>query len=202
MFSSMTRLALVAFAALSVSSQAFARDWQAELEQYRVEIQSEPTWALIGYNVYHLSKAIVTCSASGVAVGASFAADTVPLTNPLAELIANSSNTKYQTFPEDRAWTDAIAQTLRGALGGAVIAPVETAEFLLLWLAGEPEASYAALTKNYESTIATLNAVFAKQGECYMSLAKSELIRLETHSRWNKPSEPQQPQSPEVPQKP
>ena len=88
------------------------------------------------------------------AASAAFAADTAPVTNGIAEIIAGTANPDYQSYETLLSW-ETLASTGRGLAGGGVIAVVESLEFVVLWLGGHEEKSYAALAKTYASTIAT-----------------------------------------------
>src|SRR5690606_2818219 len=122
---------------------------------------------------------------SSVAItAATFIADTMPIANGVSEVVGNTVDEKYQTQTYESMFSwEALAQYGRGALGGGVIAVVETLEFVTLWLAGNEEASYAAVKKMYASSISTADALFAREGKCLMQISKVALTRKELQKR-------------------
>jgi hypothetical protein len=173
---------------MSASTGAFAQqvDWKSQLESYKGKLASVSDAGLMGRWAYQAGKVMTTCSASAAVTAATFIADTAPLTAPLAELITKSSNPDYQVYETLLSW-ESLSATGRGVAGGGVVAIAESLQFVTLWLAGNEAQSYQAIAKIYQSTFATAEAVFAKQGQCMMSIARVSLIRLEMNRRSGAP---------------
>lgn len=168
----------------ALNANAAQNDWQAKLENYKTEIQTISAGQLRWHYAYYVGAAFGTCALSTVVTGATFVADTVPVTNILAEVIANNTNVDYKTYENLVSW-ETLANTGRGAVGGAAVGVVESLQFVTLWLAGNEAQSFEQLKKAYASTVATAEAVFAEQGKCMMSISKVLLVRAELAKRNN-----------------
>lgn len=176
---------LVLIAALFFASAAQAEqlpDWQQKLINYQSNVTRMTMSGLHVRQAFYITKAIATCAASTAVTAAAFTSDTIPLGNILGETIANISDPDYQTYEALLDW-ETLANLGRGAAGGAVVGVAEALEYVTLWLGGNEEEAWAALAKNYESSLATANALFAEQGQCMMNLSKVMLTRKELAKR-------------------
>ncbi len=179
----MKKLALIVTLVFgSLVHAAEAPDWQKKLEAYRADMANYNNYGLYLHYGFNAGKAIATCTLSAAVVGATFASDTLPVTNILSETLANITNPDYQTYQNILAWEN-LPSLGRGAVGGGAVALAETVEFLGLWLGGNEAQAWDAVRKTYESSIQTYNAVFAEQGQCLMSIAKVIAIQAEIKRR-------------------
>ena len=187
--------------ALPMASQAQAKDWQAELEAFRAKESTRYTGTLWVRQAGFITAAGITCGASVAVTAAAFIADTAPVVNGLAEVIGTTVEPQYQTntYNTIASW-EAAGQFGRGLAGGAVIGVAESLEFVTLWLAGNEDQSFKALSKMYASSFATAGAMFSHQSQCMMNLSKILIIRSELNKRygWNQNSTPAAPSSPIV----
>jgi len=177
-------LLLVSIFAFSPNN-AHAKDWQGELAAYSKSLESRYTGSLWMSHAWYSGASTATCLASVAMTGAVFVADTLPVVNGLSEYIGGTVDPQYQTHTYESilSW-EAAAQAGRGLVGGGVTGVAEALQYvLLLKLAGREEEAFGGLAKMYASSFATANALFAKQGQCMMNLAKNTLIRRELHIR-------------------
>ena len=133
----------------------------------------------------NIGKSFAGCTGSVVAIAAALCADTLPLTNPIAETIGNLADQDYKTYQSLMDW-ETLANLGRGTVGGAAVAPVEALEFVLLWLAGNEDQSFEALKKVYGSTFATIDAMMSNDSACYVNLARVQIVRAEWQRRSGK----------------
>lgn len=174
-------------------------DWKGDFDRYRDSLKSATYLGLHAYRAGQASVAVGSCSLSTFIVGVTAAADTFPgVGNIAAEAIANMSNVDYKTYENLLEWERA-ADIGRGLLGGAIVGPAESLEFLLRLLAGRPNESFQALSKVYASTFATMDALFAEESLCVMSISKVGIITAEMKSRWHAPLKPIAPTAPKLP---
>ena len=180
----MKKLVLLLSVALTcgVAQAAEAPKWTVELENYKNGLASATDFGLKVRQEWFIGKTLATCALSAVVTGATFITDTVPVTNFLGEGVANVANPNYQTFPNWIEW-QSLASLGRGTVGGGSIAVVESLEFVVLWLGGNESQAYTQLKKTYASTVATVEALFAKESQCMMSMAKIYITVAEMQRR-------------------
>lgn len=178
----MKRLMLVLALSLSTVAHASNADWADKLERYRQGLKTTTDLNLWVNNTFFTSAALATCSMSAAVVGAAFIADTTPVTNLVAETIANSTVPDYQSYESLLSW-ESLAQLGRGLIGGGPIAMVESLQFVVLWLGGNQDQSFEQAKKVYSSTFKTAESVFANESQCMMSLSRVLLVRREMQAR-------------------
>jgi hypothetical protein len=187
----MKKFLLIASLIFASGANAAQTDWKSELEQYKQHIETLNNGELWVRTAFYSGLSITTCTLAAGVTAATFVSDTIPLTNALSEIIANNANPDYQTYEKIMS-VETLANAGRGAAGGAVIGVFETLEFINLWLGGNEELAFNQLKKNYASTIATANALFADQGKCLMSYSKVLLTRVEMRKIGMIPDQPTQ----------
>ncbi len=177
----MRKLILVAAILCGVSANAAKVDSATELENYRLELKTVSSARLYSYAADAIVRSTGNCSLSTVLTIGAFVTDTVPLTNPVAEWLGNSSNQRYSTYNTLWSW-ETLANTGRGAVGGAGIAAYEAAEALVKYAAGE-EITWEQLSQVYASSFAVSDAVFGQESRCMVNLAKLTMVRVEWRIR-------------------
>lgn len=184
----MKKLVLIMSLLLGSAAQADqVPEWQQKLEQYKVSLAEASGAGLQLRQGFYIGAAVTTCALSTVVTGATFVADTVPLTGVLGEGLANVVAPDYQTYEKILEWEN-LANIGRGVIGGGPVAVVESLEFVALWLGGNEAQAFEGLKKTYASTVATANALFAEQGQCMMNISKVLLTRAEIQRRSELPS--------------
>lgn len=161
--------------------------WQQKLETYRAGLEQATPAGLQVRRGFYIGAALTTCALSTVVTGATFVADTVPVTNLLAEPVANIVTPDYQTYQNILEWEN-LANIGRGTIGGAPVAVIESLEFVVLWLGGNQALAFEGLKKTYASTITTANTLFADQGQCMMNISKVLLTHAEIKRRAQLPA--------------
>ncbi len=184
----MKRIVLLLSLTLSAAAHADqAPAWQQKLEAYKVSLDQSTNAGLQVRQGYYIGAAVTTCALSTVVTGATFVADTVPLTSILGEGLANVANPDYMTYKQIMEW-ETLAGMGRGTVGGAGVAVIESLEFVVLWLAGNETQAFEGLKKNYASSFATMESLFAQQGQCMMNISKVLITRAEIARRGQLPS--------------
>lgn len=178
----MRKLFVIIASIFAVNAQAEAVDWVIQLENYRSEVTTYTAQQLFWSNFGNYSKVVVGCAGAGALTGIAFVTDTVPVTNPVAEWFANKSNSRYETYRAFWSW-ETMANVGRGTMGGAVVGAYESWEWFSLWLKGDTSTAYSELSKVYESSFATFNAMFAREGACYMNIMRVGVVRAEYRRR-------------------
>ena len=183
----MRKLFVVLAMLFTVTAQAEVTNWMVQLEDYRKDVQTYSAQGLFWSQFGNYSKTALGCSGSTATVVIAFVSDTIPMTSPIAEWVGNKANSKYESYQAFWSW-ETLANTGRGATGGAVIAGYESFEWIFLWLKGDTSQAYTELAKNYASSFATAEALFAHEGACYMNIARSAVVRAEYRRRAGLPS--------------
>ncbi len=183
----MKKFLIIASMVFASGAQAAQVDWKTQLEDYKTHIQTLNNGQLVLRTAFYSGMSIATCTLAAGMTAAAFVSDTAPITNVLAEVIANNANPDYQTF--EKIWSvETLANTARGTVGGGVVGVAEALEFVNLWLGGNTDLAFGQLKKAYASTYATAEALFADQGQCLMSYSKVLLTRIEMQKRGMMPA--------------
>lgn len=192
----MKALSVIALAiALPSFAQAAApRDWKADLETYKSTIEQKSNANLIWRHAGNSAMAGTACTTSVVLAGASFIAETFPVVNGLSEVVANAADENYKTATYEKllSW-EALMQLARGTAGGGLVAVKDSLKFVVLILSGEQDRAFEGVKKIYESSMTITNKLFAEQGLCMMSLAKTALLAQELEKRGIKVNQNQPP---------
>lgn len=167
------------FAALfTVSAYAVQPDWTEKMRAYRTEIQTWDNGKLFLSQFGNYGRAAVGCTGSLGVTAIAFVSDTIPLTAPVAEWVGNKSNAKYQSYQWFWSW-ETLANVGRGTAGGALLGGYESMEWVMMWLRGDTEGSFAQLKQAYASSFATLDALFAKESACVSNIVRVAIVRAE-----------------------
>lgn len=178
----MKRLLLVLSSIFAVSAHAATEDWTTQLENYRQQVQTYTKGQLYGDQVLNMAGAVTGCMGSVAFTAVAFVSDTLPVSAPVSEYIATRTNENYQSYQTFLSW-ETLANTGRGTVGGAAMGTYEAMEFVLYWLSGDSEKSFAQLKQIYASTFATAEALFSKESACLMNTARVGIIKAEWRRR-------------------
>lgn len=179
----MKKLILIGAVLFASVSQAEQPVWKTKLENYKTYLETVTDNGLWALKAGNIGWAFGTCGLSVVATGAAFITDTIPLGAGLgAEIIANTTDPNYQTYERLMSW-ETLGSTGKSLLGGGVVGVAESLEYVMLYLGGNEDQAWEKLKGSYASSMATMNKLFAEQGQCMMSISKIGLITVEMRKR-------------------
>ncbi len=181
----MRKLILAVAVLFGTAAQANTVDAAAaELQAYRTEIKAVPAfWLLTTWSGDAITRSVGTCASAVVISAAAVTADTVPMTNPVAEWLASKTTASYPGIDNLLAWETWANLSVPGTAGGATVLAYEAVENWIKLTAGRKDINWEKFAQVYASTVAVTSSVYGDQSRCLINLAKVGLIRREVFAR-------------------
>lgn len=172
----MAKILLSVLLSAGLSQAAFGQEWEEKVANMSA-LELSVTWT------QQLAAKIMACGAGNTIVGVSIVADTVPVTNILSEIAANMADENYQSLSSED-WLGQFGDIFKGTFAGAGALIKDSAQFVILVLAGEEEKAWQSVEKAYSSSI-TLAQKFDQEGSLCSRVRRAEaIVRNELMLRW------------------
>lgn len=176
---------LAMFSFISISNAQELEAWEAEVAYWTKEAPQMNSGLLSLHWAQHLTATVVLCGVSETTVIAAVAADTLPVGNLLAEILANTVDEDYQSLSNNRQVGDAA----QGALGGVGALVIDTVQYLFLALSGDTDQAWNDVSGAYESSRVVAEKMRQDEALCPRASRIEILIRKELFGRlWGQDS--------------
>lgn len=180
----MMKSVMAAVLFVGISSSAFAQeDWQVEQQEWQAQVETMSTLGLSVTLAKQLAAKILVCGASNTIVGVSIVADTVPVANILSEIAANMADEDYESLVAEE-WSGTVEELFEGTFAGAGALVQDSAQFLVLVLAGEEERAWQNVAASYKSSVILAEKFAEDKSLCSRVSRWEATTRGELAKRW------------------